>query len=203
MTAAQKEKQLPGIGVLGGSFDPIHNGHLIIAQALMEELSLTKVLFLLSARPPHKETGAIASWQDRLEMVRLAVEENPLFQVSELEIQRSGPSYTVETMDQLQLTYGHSYRIFFVVGADSILEIFTWRHPEQLLESRSLVIVPRPGCDLNQIDPRVAEKVTLLQTPLIEISSTDIRQRVGRGRSIRYLVPDRVAEYIARRHLYR
>jgi nicotinate-nucleotide adenylyltransferase len=202
MTEAQKEKSLPGIGVLGGSFNPIHNGHLIIAQALVEELSLAEVLFLLSARPPHKETSAIASWQDRLEMIRLAVEDNPLFQVSELEIQRQGRSYTAETMEQLKLAYGHSHRIFFVVGADSILEIFTWRHPERLLESGSLVVAPRPGCELSQIDPRVAEKVTILKTPLIEISSSDIRQRISLGRSIRYLVPDRVAEYIAQRRLY-
>jgi nicotinate-nucleotide adenylyltransferase len=194
---------LPRLGVLGGTFDPVHNGHLIIAEALREKLDLVQVLFLLSARPPHKSSPALASWQDRLHMIQLALKGNPHFQASDIEIERDGLSYTVESIEQLELRYGKKYRILFVVGADSILEIFTWREPQRLLASRSLVVVPRPGFDLNDLDPEVAKGVTVIQTPLIEISSTDIRRRVRDGRSIQYLVPSEVASYIHRQNLYR
>jgi nicotinate-nucleotide adenylyltransferase len=194
---------LPRLGVLGGTFDPVHNGHLIIAEALREKLDLVQVLFLLSARPPHKSSPALASWQDRLNMIQLALKGNPHFQASDIEIERDGLSYTVESIEQLELRYGKKYRILFVVGADSILEIFTWREPQRLLASRSLVVVPRPGFDLNDLDPEVAKGVTVIQTPLIEISSTDIRRRVRDGRSIQYLVPSEVASYIHRQNLYR
>jgi len=202
MKEPRSKKDLPRLGVLGGTFDPIHNGHLIVAEALRENLDLAQVLFLLSAHPPHKNASAVASWQDRLQMIKLAVKENPHFQTSDVEITRDGPSYTVETLEQLQTRYGQRYQVLFVVGADSILEIFTWHQPERLLASRSLVVVPRPGYDLNDMDPQVAEKVTVVQTPLIEISSSDIRQRVREGRSIRYLVPQEVATYIRQRLLY-
>jgi len=202
MTKSHPEKDLPQLGVLGGTFDPIHNGHLIVAEALLEKLDLVEVLFLLSARPPHKNSSAVASWQDRLQMIRLALRGNPRFQVSDMEIKRDSPSYTVETMKQLQSRYSQQYRVLFVVGADSILEIFTWHQPERLLASRSLVVVPRPGCDLRDMDPQVAKQVTVVQTPLIEISSSDIRRRVSEGRSIRYLVPEEVAAYIHQHRLY-
>lgn len=197
------EKDLPKLGVLGGTFDPIHTGHLIIAEALREKLDLAQVLFLLSARPPHKSSSTLVSWQDRLRMIKLALKGNPHFQVSHIEIERDGLSYTVETMEQLEQRYSKKNRILFVVGADSILEIFTWREPERLLASRSLVVVPRPGFDLKHLDPEVAERITVVPTPLIEISSTDIRRRVRDGRSIRYLVPSEVASYIHRKKLYR
>lgn len=203
MVASTNSKHLPALGILGGTFDPIHNGHLIIAQALLEQLKLARLLFLISARPPHKKTATMAPWEDRLQMVRLALQGDPRFGISDLEIQREGPSYTVETMEKLQNQYGHRYRVLFVIGADSILEIFNWREPQRLLETSSLVVVPRPGFDLAQLDPRVAEKVTLIHAPLIEISSTEIRRRVRQGRSIRYLLPQRVADYIHANGLYR
>lgn len=203
MTELYAEKDLPRLGVLGGTFDPIHNGHLILAETLLEKLDLAQVLFLLSAHPPHKKSSAIASWQDRLRMIRLALKGNPRFQTSDIEIKRDGPSYTVETIEQLQARYRQEFRVLFIVGADSILEIFTWHEPERLLATRSLVVVPRPGCDLNQLNQQVAKQVTLVQTPLIEISSSDIRQRVREGLSIRYLVPEEVAVYIYQHCLYR
>jgi nicotinate-nucleotide adenylyltransferase len=202
MTEAQTEKDLPALGVLGGTFDPIHYGHLIIAQSLVEELNLAQMLFLLSAHPPHKKTSAIAPWQDRLQMMKLALQGNPHFQTSDVELKQHGPSYTVETMKLLQSRYAQRYRVLFIVGADSILEIFTWREPERLLDSRSLVVVPRPGCDLRKLDPRVAEKVTVVHAPLIEISSSDIRQRISQGRSIQYLTPEEVTRYIRGHNLY-
>ncbi len=203
MTEAQTEKDLPALGVLGGTFDPIHYGHLIIARALVEELNLAQMLFLLSAHPPHKKASAIAPWQDRLQMMKLALQGNPHFQTSDVELKQHGPSYTVETMKLLQSRYAQRYRVLFVVGADSILDIFTWHQPERLLDSRSLVVVPRPGCDLRQLDPRVAEKVTVVHTPLIEISSSDIRQRINQGLSIQYLMPEEVTRYIRDHNLYR
>jgi nicotinate-nucleotide adenylyltransferase len=202
MTESHSEKGLPRLGVLGGTFDPIHNGHLIVAEALRDKLDLAKVLFLLSARPPHKNVTAVASWQDRLQMIKLALKENPYFQTSDVEIMRNGPSYTVETLEQLQAQYGQRYHVLFAVGADSILEISTWHQPQRLLASRSLVVVPRPGYDLHDLDPQVAKEVIAVHTPLIEISSSDIRQRVREGRSIRYLVPQEVAIYIRQRRLY-
>jgi len=135
-------------------------------------------------------------------MLKIALKGNPRFQASDIEIKRAGPSYTAETMDQLKARYGSKYRILFVMGADNIFDVFTWHEPERLLASRSLVVVPRPGCDLRDLDPGVAEKVTLVQTPLIEISSSQIRRRVREGRSIKYLVPKEVATYIHRQHLY-
>lgn len=202
MTEAQTEKDLPALGVLGGTFDPIHYGHLIIAQSLVEELNLAQMLFLLSAHPPHKKAFAVAPWQDRLQMMKLALQGNPHFQTSDVELKRHGPSYTVETMKLLQSRYAQRYRVLFIVGADSILEIFTWREPERLLDSRSLVVVPRPGFDLRKLDPQVAEKVTVVHTPLIEISSSDIRQRISQGRSIQYLMPEEVTRYIRGHNLY-
>ena len=202
MSETRNAKDLPRLGVFGGTFDPIHNGHLIVAQDVLEKLHLAQVLFLLSARPPHKNSAATASWQDRLGMLRIALKGNPRFQASDIEIKRAGPSYTAETMDQLQARYGSKYHVLFVMGADNIFDVFTWHEPERLLTSRSLVVVPRPGCDLRDLDPGVAEKVTLVQTPLIEISSSEIRQRVREGRSIKYLVPKEVATYIHRQRLY-
>jgi nicotinate-nucleotide adenylyltransferase len=202
--SAEKIPQSPlTLGVLGGTFDPIHIGHLIIAQMLVEELQLSELLFLISARPPHKLAAEVAPWKNRLEMAELALQDNPRLTISDLEIKRSGPSYTAETMDILQAQYGQRYRILFIVGADSILEISSWRQPERLLESGSLVVVPRPGYNLSQLDPQVADRVTMVKTPLLEISSSNIRQRVRQGKSVRYLVPLEVDNYIRRKGLYR
>jgi nicotinate-nucleotide adenylyltransferase len=191
------------LGVFGGTFDPIHNGHLIIAQFLLEELQFTRILFLVSARPPHKQPGDVTPWKDRLEMTRLALQGNSHFEISDLEIKRDGPSYTAETLDELQTQFGAQYRIQFIVGADSILEILSWRHPELLLESGSLVVAPRPGFDLDRLDRHIVEKVTIVHTPLLEISSSNIRRRVRERRPIRYLVPREVEDYIRLNNLYR
>jgi len=136
-------------------------------------------------------------------MVSLAIQDHEHFQVSDVERERSGPSYTFETMEIMRSQYGSRYRLHFIVGADSILEIFTWRRPESLLDSGMLVVIPRPGFDLSGLDERVREKVTIVPTPLVEISSSDIRSRVRSGRSIRYLVPSAVEAYIRENGLYR
>jgi nicotinate-nucleotide adenylyltransferase len=202
MPSNDRNCALPGLGILGGTFDPIHNGHLIAAQSLLEKLYLTRILFLISAHPPHKNPAGLSSWTDRRQMVRLAIGDDDRFEVSELERARSGPSYTFETMEIMRSQYGSRYRLHFIMGADSILEIFTWRRPERLLDSGMLVVIPRPGFDLSALDQEVREKVTLVPTPLVEIASSDIRDRVRRGQPIRYLVPPPVAAYIRENGLY-
>ena len=203
MTSGRRKSVLPGLGILGGTFDPIHNGHLIAAQSLLEKLQLSRILFLVSAHPPHKSSTELSSWADRRQMVTLAIQDNDHFEVSELERERNGPSYTFETMEIMRSQYGQRYRLHFIVGADSILEIRTWRRPERLLDSGMLVVIPRPGFDLGALDRRVQEQVTIVRTPLVEISSSDIRDRVRRGQSIHYLVPRAVETYIRQKGLYR
>jgi len=202
MTADRSKPILPGLGILGGTFDPVHNGHLIAAQSLLEKLNLSRILFLVSANPPHKNFGELSPWTDRRRMVSLAIQDNERFQVSDLEQERSGPSYTFETMEILRSQHGQRYHLHFIMGADSILDIFTWRQPEKLLDSGMLVIVPRPGFDLSGLEKRVTDRITIVQTPLVEISSSDIRSRVRQGRSIRYLVPPAVETYIRENGLY-
>ena len=202
MPSDDRKRVLPGLGILGGTFDPIHNGHLIAAQSLLEKLHLTRILFLVSAHPPHKSPAGLSSWTDRRRMVTLAIQDNDRFEVSELERERSGPSYTHETMEIMRSQYGSRHRLHFIVGADSILEIFTWRRPERLLDSGMLVVIPRPGFDLSALDQRIRKKVTIVSTPLMEIASSDIRGRVRQGRPIRYLVPPSVEAYIRENGLY-
>jgi nicotinate-nucleotide adenylyltransferase len=202
MTSSSTTQDRPGLGILGGTFDPIHHGHLIIAQALVEKLNLSKLLFLISAHPPHKTADELSPWHHRRQMVALAIQDNEHFQISELERERTGPSYTFQTMEIIRSQYSQQYRLHFIVGADSILEIFTWRQPERLLDSGLLVVIPRPGFDLDRLDQRVRDTVTVVRTPLVEISSTDIRRRVREHRSIRYLVPPAVENYIQKNELY-
>ena len=202
MTTGRRKRVLPGLGILGGTFDPIHNGHLIAAQSLLEQLHLSRILFLVSAHPPHKSPGKLSAWTDRRRMVSLAIQDNECFEVSDVERERSGPSYTFETMEIMRSEYGRQYRLYFIVGADSILEIFTWRRPDRLLDSGMLVVIPRPGFDLSTLDQKIRENVTVMRTPLVEISSSDIRSRVGRGRPIQYLVPPAVETYIRDKGLY-
>ena len=202
MTSDRRKSALPGLGILGGTFDPIHHGHLIAAQSLLEKLHLSRILFLVSAHPPHKRPAELSSWADRRQMVTLAIQDNERFEVSDLERERSGPSYTFETMEVMRAQYGRRYHLHFIVGADSILEISTWRRPERLLDSGMLVVVPRPGFDLSTLDQKIQDHVTIVQTPLVEISSSDIRSRVRQGQPIRNLVPPAVEAYIRRQGLY-
>jgi nicotinate-nucleotide adenylyltransferase len=203
MTSGIRKGLRPGLGIFGGTFDPIHHGHLIAAQSLLEELQLSRILFLVSAQPPHKNPEGLSSWTDRRRMAALATEDNDCFEVSELERERSGPSYTFETIEVVRSQYGREYHLHFIVGADSILEIFTWRHPERLLDSGMLVVIPRPGFDLSRLDRSVKDRVTIVPTPLVEIASSNIRSRVREGRPIRYLVPPAVDTYIQQNGLYR
>ncbi len=195
------------LAVMGGTFDPIHYAHLLIAEDVRRRFQLPQVLFMPSGSPPHKKDYEVSSAEDRYIMALLATCGNPHFSVSRLEIDRPGPSYTIDTLRRLKDELGEGAQLHFVTGADAILEILTWHEPDAILDEARLIAVPRPGFDLGTLDEtlgaRRASKVTVIDAPLAEISSTMIRRRVEEGASIRYLTPRPVIEYINKRGLYR
>jgi nicotinate-nucleotide adenylyltransferase len=196
------------VGVIGGTFDPIHIGHLILAEGAHDVLQLERVFFVPAGQPPHKRSLRITASQHRLQMVRLAIEGNGCFAISRVDLDRAGPSYTVDTIRLLQEAWGPDTRIHFLIGGDSLSELPTWHQPERLIEICQVVAVPRPGYepDLEALDheiPGAADRVQVLRTPLVDLSATAIRDRVRNGRSIRYLVPQAVEQYIYRHRLYR
>ncbi len=196
------------IGLLGGTFDPIHLGHLIVAEEARTRLSLDRLLLVPSRQPWRKAGREIAPEADRLAMVRLAVEGNPGFEVSLVDLEREGPSYSVDTVCDVRATLSPEAELYFILGYDALMDLPHWHAPAELARITRLVTVIRPGyaldwSPLEQAIPEAREAVTLLETPEIGISSTEVRQRVAAGRSIRYWVPDLVAEYIQQQGLYR
>lgn len=190
------------IGVMGGTFDPIHMAHLVIADEALEAFGLDRVIFIPSARPPHKSVEAVSPIEDRLEMVRLAIAGDARLEVSDLEARRPMPSYTIETIRELRREFGGRETLYFIMGADSLTQFFTWKDPEHLLSACEFVVVPRPGVAIDEADERIRQKAHILNAPTLEISSSDIRERVRSGRSIRHLVPPEVSEYIREKKLY-
>lgn len=191
------------LGVYGGTFDPIHTGHLAIARGVVAHCGLDRLLFVPSARPPHKQGHAMAPPDDRYRMAELATRHDPRLEVSDTEINRPGLSYTVDTLEALRRKYGGASEIHLVLGADSLLEIDTWHAPDRIFDLATVVTVPRPGKDLTGVDPGWLDRVVNIQLPEIDTSSTDIRRRVGQGLPIAHLVPEEVAGYIEERGLYR
>jgi len=189
-------------GLIGGTFDPIHIAHLIIAEAALEALSLREIVFVPAARPPHKGGVCVTPVEHRLEMVRLAIEGNPRLVLSDIEARRATPSYTIDTIREVRAGLDVGEEIYFIIGADSLVEFFTWKEPEKLLDSCRFVVVPRPGVSMGDADPRIREKAVVLDAPELSIASRDIRERVRGGRTIRYLVPAEVESYIERKNLY-
>jgi len=192
------------VGVLGGTFDPIHNAHLLLAEQAREQFGLSRVLLLPSAHPPHKLNDGVTQAEHRYEMVVQAIADHPHFDVSRIELDRAGPSFTITTIRELkQAGLGE---VYFITGADSILEMATWREPDSILAEAHVVAAPRPGFDIARareaLGPERLAKVRMFDCPLMDISSTEIRRRVATGRSIRYMAPDCVAEYVRRCHLY-
>lgn len=190
------------IGVLGGTFDPIHVGHLISAEGVRTELDLDRVIFVPAAMPPHKSAPEVSDARHRLEMVRIAVEGNPAFEVSELELRRGGTSYTIDTVRQLKAEFGAGVELFFLMGGDGLLEITTWKDYRSLFEECVVVVFPRPGLDLSQVDPAIRRRVRVVPTCEVGVASRDIRTRVRDGKSIRYLVPPGVEAYVHAKNLY-
>ena len=191
------------IGVLGGTFDPIHIGHLAIGNEALWRCGLDRVLFVPAADPPHKTNLRRAPSEARAEMVRLAVAGNPSFELSRVELDRPGKSYTIDTLRILKEDLGCFTDLVLVIGADSATELSGWHRPDEVLSLAHVVVAGRPGCVAEQVQPDLASRMSFLETPLLDVSSTDIRDRVTRGEPIRYLVPDQVAEYISTHELYR
>ncbi len=190
------------IGILGGTFDPIHLGHLIIAQEALAHCCLDRVLFVPSADPPHKRVGDVAPAEARAGMVALAVDGQPRFELCRIELERTGKSYTVETLRQLRRNLGSGIEFYLIIGADNALEMSTWCDPHGVLDLAHVLVMGRPGFCTGDVDRRMAARMQFLDTPLLEISSTQIRARFRSGRPIRYWVPDTVAQYIETHRLY-
>lgn len=194
------------IGVLGGTFDPIHIGHLIIAEEARTRLGLVEVLFVPAGQPWLKQDRDVTSALHRVEMVRRGIADNPDFKLSTLEVDRSGPSYTVDTLEALQDQLSSETSLFFILGRDTLAEVPLWKEPRKVIRLCRLVVPPRLGSrDLRHLEeaiPGLLERVIQLDMPVIGISSSEIRQRVARGLSIRYLVPPEVEEYVTEQRIY-
>ena len=194
------------IGVLGGTFDPIHIGHLIIAEEARIKLGLAEVLFVPTGQPWLKQDRDIAPTVHRVEMVRRAIADNPGFKLSTLEVDRSGPSYTVDTLESLQDQLGSRVNLFFILGRDTLADLPLWKEPSEVIRLCRLVVPPRLGSrDLKHLEeaiPGLRDRVVQLDMPVIGISSSGIRHRLAEGTSIRYLVPPGVEEYIAEQRIY-
>lgn len=191
------------IGILGGTFDPIHLGHLIIAQEALATCRLDRVLFIPSADPPHKRVADVAPAEARARMVALALDRQPRFELCRIEMERTGKSYTVETLRRLRGKLGSGTEFYLIIGADSALEMPTWCDPQGVLDLARVTVMGRPGFPPGDVDGRIAERMCFLDSPLLEISSTQIRSRVRTGLPIRYWVPDNVARFIETHGLYR
>ena len=193
------------LGILGGTFDPIHYGHLAIAEEARQRFALERVLFMPAGEPPHKEQG-LASGEQRYLMTVLATADHPAFDVSRLEIDRPGPSFTVETLRQLHARLPHT-ALFLIMGADMAVDFPKWREPEAILALARIIVATRPGIPNTELERLVAqpgmERLTLMPAPGLDISSTALRQRLREGYSLRYLTPDAVAAYMAKERLYR
>jgi len=196
------------IGLLGGSFDPIHVGHLHIARQACVRLDLDRVVLIPAGQPPHKLAQALTDQEHRFEMARLAVAGEPCFSISRIDLDRPGPCYSVDTVRLLQELWGPEARIFFLIGADSLADLPTWHQPRRLLELCQVVAVSRPGynLDLSELNARFpgAPPILLLEhVPPMDVSATEIRRRVAAGSCIEGLVPPVVAAYIEAHGLYR
>jgi len=201
-----------GILLFGGSFDPIHHGHLIVARAAAEQLGVERVVLIPSARPPHTLDRQLTLARLRVRLCELAVADDPLFAVDDWETRQSGPNYTLLTVHHFRERLGPEPALYWLIGADSLAELHTWYRVPELVEACMLVTVARPGVDLSRL-PQLERLLTpaqldrlrahVLSTPRIEISASDIRARLRAGRSIRYLVPEAVRAEIERLGLYR
>ncbi len=200
----------PNIGIMGGTFDPIHVGHLVTAEEARQQFDLNYVIFVPAGIPPHKETETISLPEHRYLMTTLAVMSNPAFIVSRFEIDQKTPTYTIDTVKHFQNSQNPAPNIYFITGADAILEIFTWKDYEELLRLCTFIAVTRPGYSLDHFHetleknaPLLRQKVHLIEIPALAVSSTFIRERVALGKTIKYLTPEPVEQYIKKLELYK
>ena len=196
------------MGILGGTFDPVHNGHLILAEVAQKQLNLSVVLFFPAGQPWLKTERIITPAQHRLQMLRLALAGKTGFRISEMEIQRPGPTYTIDTINELKEGLNTEDELFFILGQDILMQLPQWHEASALVQFCYLVAAPRPGVkkpDLKALElkiPGITQRVMLLKEPVIDISASDIRERVARGLSVRHLVPEPVNRYIKENKLY-
>ncbi len=210
MYVENRQQNISKIGIMGGTFNPIHNGHLIVAEDVREQCSLDRVLFIPSGQPPHKPNAEVIDAQFRYEMVSMAVKNNPFFEASRIEVDRNGPTYTINTLQELKRIYGEGVNLYFIIGADVVNEFITWRDYRQVFQLCEFIAVLRPGHDNSAFENAIEKnrkdfdvRIRQVKSRLVDISSSDIRERCERLESIKYLVPDNVEEYIRRFGLYR
>jgi nicotinate-nucleotide adenylyltransferase len=189
------------IGIMGGTFDPIHHGHLVAANEVADRFALDEVVFVPTGQPWQKEADTVSPAEDRYLMTVIATASNPRFQVSRVDIDRGGPTYTVDTLRDLRAEYGPKAQLFFITGADALEKILSWKDTDEMFNLAHFIGVTRPGFELSAAH-LPADAVSLVQVPAMAISSTDCRARVASGKPIWYLVPDGVVQYIAKRRLY-
>jgi len=190
---------------MGGTFDPIHYGHLVAAEEALVQFNLDRVVFMPTGEPARKTHRQVSPAEDRYLMTVIATASNPDFTVSRLEVDRPGVTYTVDTMMELRTIYGPETELFFITGADAVLDILTWKDTEKLADVATLIAATRPGYDLSRFDQQpgsAALTVEMMVVPALAISSTDIRERVAARRPVRYLLPEAVAMYVQKNRLY-
>lgn len=191
--------------MLGGTFDPIHIGHLVVADNALQQLGLERLLFVPAGVPPHKRDQAISSKADRKAMIEIAISGRREFDVSDIDLSREGPSFTAELLERIDAEFAPA-ELFFVMGADSLRDFATWSRPETILQIAQLAVARRPGVEISDsILDAVAglgERIRLLDSPLSHVSSTDLRLRLRRGQTVRYLIPQDVHDYIVEQKLY-
>jgi nicotinate-nucleotide adenylyltransferase len=195
-------------GVFGGTFDPIHNGHLAVAEEVKERLNLTEIIFVPAGRPWMKSDRAISPAEHRLRMLHLALDDIPQYRISEMEIERAGPSYTIDTIKALRKSLESGDELFFILGRDNLPQLAQWKEAAKLITLCYLVAVPRPDAprpkmkELEAGFPGITGRVMLLDKPEIAVSASEVQERVGRGLSVRHLVPEAVNRYIKEQGLY-
>ena len=197
------------IGICGGTFDPIHTGHLVVAELVMSEFNLDKVLFIPSGMPPHKDLKNVTAPIHRLNMVKVAVSSNKNFEAVSNEVDRSGYTYTVDTLKELHGLYPSGTEFYYIIGADVVMDLLTWRNWQEVITLTNFIAVMRPGFSDAEFSKRLSElkqnyriNIQNYEIPLLEISSTFIRERVKAGKSVKYLVAEEVEEYIIQNNLY-
>lgn len=191
------------IGILGGTFDPVHWGHLLLAETVREELSLDKIVFMPAFVPPHKQSRSITEGRHRVEMIRLAIAGHSDFEVSEWEIRQKDVCYTRDTLKMLKRDLYQKDDLFFILGEDNFRELNTWKEPETLFEYATVVVMRRSDSMAHTPVPEAFHRAVFVQTPLLDISSSEIRERVAAGKSIRFRVDKAVENYIEMHQLYR
>ena len=191
------------IAIMGGTFNPIHYGHLISAEEVRDRFGFDSIIFVPSARPPHKGRRNIIDPEHRYKMAILSTADNPYFQVSRIELDRMGPSYSIDTFRQFQVQYGSETQIAWIIGADSLIEITIWKDFDELLNICHFITTTRPNYDISSVPENIRRRVKFFEITAVDISATEIRRRIRENRTIKYLVHKSAEEYIYEHNLYK